>query len=1113
MERELHGFEIKKMKSDGACLFRAVADQVHGDQEMHKIVRENCMDYMVKNEEFFSKFIPEGFNEYIQRKRKITTYGDHVEIQALSEVYNRPIEVYQYSAEPINTFNGNYRNYTNDPPVRPVRLSYHGNIHYNSIIDQQIPNVGVGLGLTGYQTPAETENERIKKIDRTDVEEAIIEDKLKVSDWEAKVLHLKTISGAKFHYLKSYRAGDFIFVGGSLGRRKCKNILRAKSFFPTEEEVRAHDIDNYAFRIQSNSKLVEKLGMFQGKTLLCACPDVGHCHARRLVSLVGMKEPIIKKHPSFRDGITSRSSGENCARTFGNQWFEKNPTTFSLPFVSGEKPKVMASPTILSDDDCDDVRDVHVPLVFPQDITDCRGFQPVGTGCRRFTGGAHVVGISGKYVCTLNHRSVEDRFVLVVGNSQLRTLTTRKPVSCPREWQVMSIPGGKSSHCTAEIIDALDTGRLHGPSVGSIVLMPGTNELGKGPPALWARDLRVLLRTCDSRFPGVPILVVAPIPRLSGPFAPDVVHLVRTMDQVCIEYDSHRNRVRLVDFSDEFTTSRTELWAEGDNVHLSCNVGLPLLLRLVQKEMKKSPSSPRLPDFAVKELDAYFTGSFYPSRRKVAAVRDRMGVPAPYWTRPTVPWKETCSSPKKRRNLLDDMGFISRANGNKSFDDPGVLTATYRSSPNHQEIEVVPGECSVFLSGRWHRQYARHRRASNSISAPGKKESKKKKKKLPRSKSAKKTIDQGLYCKVCVGMTDEDKFFDHFSKTHCDEHFVSDHWSCSMIKESASRQESSCTSQESSCTSLPQSPLQHDLAHLLLIALWFLVPLGDDLPRDEQVLGVLSESRIYQDLPPQCNGDLDSCWVSMEPSSTRGSSSHGVQTLSDQNDLSEFELYVEGPQYEQLHLLPPQHQPNLSPPSHVPCIAHTYTDHAINIIIFLLSHYYPTRRISVPPAVVTDVLKMLLLLCGDIEENPGPIRKTKKCGKCKKKITAIDIWCRNCFQGQDDHDSPNLNAQDPEQIPSQEIDFNKEPGTKFPLFQISSSDESDIDVLPKMYCLNLNLMLNCQKVTELIKQIYLNMWISMLTRVHPLLACLTKEKLSPLQKQLICIMVVLKLRI
>jgi len=41
------GFIIKKMGEDGACLFRAVADQVYGDQEMHGIVRKHCMDYIV----------------------------------------------------------------------------------------------------------------------------------------------------------------------------------------------------------------------------------------------------------------------------------------------------------------------------------------------------------------------------------------------------------------------------------------------------------------------------------------------------------------------------------------------------------------------------------------------------------------------------------------------------------------------------------------------------------------------------------------------------------------------------------------------------------------------------------------------------------------------------------------------------------------------------------------------------------------------------------------------------------------------------------------------------------------------------------------------------------
>ena len=41
------GFIVKSMGEDGACLFRAVADQIYGDQEMHGVVRQLVMDYMV----------------------------------------------------------------------------------------------------------------------------------------------------------------------------------------------------------------------------------------------------------------------------------------------------------------------------------------------------------------------------------------------------------------------------------------------------------------------------------------------------------------------------------------------------------------------------------------------------------------------------------------------------------------------------------------------------------------------------------------------------------------------------------------------------------------------------------------------------------------------------------------------------------------------------------------------------------------------------------------------------------------------------------------------------------------------------------------------------------
>ena len=46
--KRVRGYDIVPMGEDGACLFRAVAYHVYADQEMHSVVRANCLDYMVR---------------------------------------------------------------------------------------------------------------------------------------------------------------------------------------------------------------------------------------------------------------------------------------------------------------------------------------------------------------------------------------------------------------------------------------------------------------------------------------------------------------------------------------------------------------------------------------------------------------------------------------------------------------------------------------------------------------------------------------------------------------------------------------------------------------------------------------------------------------------------------------------------------------------------------------------------------------------------------------------------------------------------------------------------------------------------------------------------------
>lgn len=99
---------IIQMGTDGNCLFRAIAHQAYGDEDEHKMVRQKCMDYILSEKDYFKDFIIGGgeadVESYVSRKRLNAVWGDDIEIQALSEIYNRPIEIYAYSAEPMRTF-------------------------------------------------------------------------------------------------------------------------------------------------------------------------------------------------------------------------------------------------------------------------------------------------------------------------------------------------------------------------------------------------------------------------------------------------------------------------------------------------------------------------------------------------------------------------------------------------------------------------------------------------------------------------------------------------------------------------------------------------------------------------------------------------------------------------------------------------------------------------------------------------------------------------------------------------------------------------------------------------------------------------------------------------
>lgn len=161
------GFKVRHIDGDGNCLFRSVAHQVYGDDRYHKIVRQKCMDYMELESEYFCNYIDDGkkgLQRYIQWKRRDGCWGDHLEIAAMCELYDRPAEIWSgrgnktlQTPRDHPTHNANA---SASSAIPVIRLSYYGGFHYDSIIG----NNHSKFLLTSSPGTAEDEKIRSSKI-------------------------------------------------------------------------------------------------------------------------------------------------------------------------------------------------------------------------------------------------------------------------------------------------------------------------------------------------------------------------------------------------------------------------------------------------------------------------------------------------------------------------------------------------------------------------------------------------------------------------------------------------------------------------------------------------------------------------------------------------------------------------------------------------------------------------------------------------------------------------------------------------------------------------------------------------------------------------------------
>ena len=121
------GLVRKEIPKDGACLFRAVSEQIFGSQEYHYYIRQKVVDTLVEEKERFINFV-EGipYDHYLFQMRKYDTWGGEIELHAISSCFLVNIEIYSADLEykiPEDPF----------PSNKKIQLCFSNGNHYDCV--------------------------------------------------------------------------------------------------------------------------------------------------------------------------------------------------------------------------------------------------------------------------------------------------------------------------------------------------------------------------------------------------------------------------------------------------------------------------------------------------------------------------------------------------------------------------------------------------------------------------------------------------------------------------------------------------------------------------------------------------------------------------------------------------------------------------------------------------------------------------------------------------------------------------------------------------------------------------------------------------------------------
>jgi hypothetical protein len=152
---ELYGLKEFIVNGDGNCQFRAISDQLYGDQSHHASVRAVVIGQMRARPDRYAAFVESpsdenqndtttelaNYHAYLRNMSKPGSWGDHVTLQAASDAFGLPFCV-------ITSYRDNFvleiqpekrkhhqrvNNNNNEEEEKVLWISFWSEVHYNSL--------------------------------------------------------------------------------------------------------------------------------------------------------------------------------------------------------------------------------------------------------------------------------------------------------------------------------------------------------------------------------------------------------------------------------------------------------------------------------------------------------------------------------------------------------------------------------------------------------------------------------------------------------------------------------------------------------------------------------------------------------------------------------------------------------------------------------------------------------------------------------------------------------------------------------------------------------------------------------------------------------------------